>query len=106
MGGVSTYSVGNVLSRSAEKFRRGNLYCCSIFGYWKSLDKKGVEYQHFPSKIFVSQCRKYSHVNPSGLCFRKLLVAKNLWIRGGGVSRYSVEKFLFHSAEKLRRGTL
>ena len=31
----------------------------------------------------------------------------NGWIRGGGkVSRFSVEKFLCHSAEKFRRGTL
>ena len=29
------------------------------------------------------------------LCFRKLLVGKNiLWIRGGGVSRFSVEVFV------------
>ena len=40
MGGVSTFSVGNVLSCSAENIRRGILYCCSSFGYWKSLDKK------------------------------------------------------------------
>ncbi len=52
VGGVSTNSVGNVLSRSAEIFPRGILYCCSIFGYRKSLENKRVEYQHFPTKIF------------------------------------------------------
>ena len=31
---------------------------------------------------------------------------KSLWIRRGGVSRFSVENFLSHSAEKIRRGTL
>ena len=61
----------------------------------------------FRRKCSVSQCRKYSQVNPSGLYFRKFLVAKKKWIRvGGGVSRYSMEKVLFNSAEKFRRRTL
>ena len=33
-------------------FRRGILYCCSIFGYRKSLDKNWGEYQHIPSEMF------------------------------------------------------
>ena len=39
-------------------------------------------------------------------------IEKKLWIRGGGgrrrkgVSQFSVENFLSHSAEKFRRGTL
>ena len=41
------------------------------------------------------------------LYFRKIPVAKNFTDkRGGGVSRFSVEDFLSHSAEKIRRGTL
>ena len=32
-------------------------------------------------------------------------IQKN-WIREGGVSRYSVENFLFHSTEKFLRGIL
>ena len=41
------------------------------------------------------------------LCFRKLPVAKKFMDkRGGGVSRFSVENFLSHSAEKCRRGKL
>ena len=39
--GISRFSVENFLSHSAEKFRRGILYCCSNLGYRKSLDKKG-----------------------------------------------------------------
>ena len=46
------------LSHSAEKLRRGVLYCCNSFGYRKTLVKRG-EHQGFPSKIFVSQCRKH-----------------------------------------------
>ena len=38
------------------------------------------------------------------LCFRKFLVAKNFMDqKGGGVSKFSVEKFLSHKAEKFRR---
>ena len=41
------------------------------------------------------------------LCFRKFPVAKKFMDkRGGGVSRFAVESFLSHSAEKFRRGTL
>ena len=42
------------------------------------------------------------------LCFRKYLVAKKFMDkkRGGGISHFSVENFFFHSAEKLRSGTL
>ena len=40
------------------------------------------------------------------LCFRKLLVAKKFMDRKGGVSQFSVEIILSHSAEKIRRGTL
>ena len=40
------------------------------------------------------------------LCFKKFLAAKKFMDKKGGVSRYSVEKFLSHSAEKSRRGIL
>ena len=41
------------------------------------------------------------------LCFRKFLVAKKFMQKKGqgGVSIFSVEKFLSQSAEKFRRGT-
>ena len=61
----------------------------------------------FPVGNFVSQCRKISYVNPSVLCFRKFAVAKKYMDkREGEVSRCSLEDFLSHSAEKIRRGTL
>ena len=41
------------------------------------------------------------------LCFRNFQVAKKFMDKnGGGVPRASVEKFLSHSAEKLRREIL
>ena len=97
----------NFLSHSAENFRRGILYCCINFGYRKSLDKRGGgEFQDIPSKIFCLTVPK----NFVGESFTLALFSGigKVWIRGrgGGVSRYSVEKFLSHSAEKLRRGIL
>ena len=39
-------------------------------------------------------------------CFPEVFwYRKKLWIRGG-ISRFSIENLLFHSTEKLRRGTL
>ena len=40
------------------------------------------------------------------LCSRKLLVAKTSMDERGVVSGFSVDIFLSHSAEKIRRGTL
>ena len=69
---------------------------------------KGEEYHDFQSKNLVSQCRKILKGKTSGLCFRKILVAKFLWIRGGGgrVSGFPVEIFLSHSDKNFLRGTL
>ena len=61
----------------------------------------------FCRNFFVSQCRKIWKVNPFVLCFRKFSVAKKFMDKGGGgVSRFSVENFLSHSAEIFRRGIL
>ena len=44
---------------------------------------------------------------PSVLCFRKFAEAKKFTDkREGEMSRFSVEKFLYHSAEKSHRSTL
>ena len=50
------------LSHSAKKCRRGFLVSFINLGYRKSLDEKvvGGEYQDFPRKLFVSQCRDFS----------------------------------------------
>ena len=64
----------------------------------------GGEYQVFPSRIFCLTVPKIFVVEP----FIVSLIAgtENVWIREGGVSRFSVEDFLSHSAEKFRSGTL
>ena len=91
----------NFFVSQSQSFRRGILYCCSNVGYRKSLDKKG-EYQGFPSgyfcptvpKIFVGE--SFAVASISGIA--------KVWIRGVGVSRFSVENFSSHSAEIFRAG--
>ena len=63
-GGVSSNSVENFLSHSAESFRRGTLYCFTVFGYGKSLDRRGGGYHDFPSKIF---CRTVPKISLGGI---------------------------------------
>ena len=52
-----------------------------------------MEYQHLPSKLFVSSRRKYSQVNPSLLCFRKLPVAKKFMDKSGEYEDFPSEIF-------------
>ncbi len=67
MGGVSRFPVENFLSHRAENFRKGILYCCNNFGYRKSLEKRGEEYQDFPSKIFCLTLPKNAIGEPFSL---------------------------------------
>ena len=57
--GVSGFYVENFLSQCTEKFRRGTLWCFTIFGYRKSLDKSGESIKISRRKFFVSQCQKF-----------------------------------------------
>ena len=54
-------------------------------------------------KFFVSQCRKFSLGNPAVRHYFR--VSKNFMLQRV-MSRFSVENFLSHSAEKFRWGTL
>ena len=103
-GEVSGFSVENFLSHSAENFRRGIVYCCIDFGYRKSLWIIGEgEYQDFPSKFFCLTVPKNFAGEPFSAVLQKFPVAKKFMDKGGGgVSRFSVENFLSHSAEKFR----
>ena len=81
-GGVSRYSVENFLSHSAENFRRRILFCCIIFGYRKSLDKRGEgRIKIFQRNFFVS-VPKIS----VGKSFSDSLISgtEKVWRRGGG----------------------
>ena len=91
------------MSHCAEVFCRGIFYCFIIFGYRKSLEKRGGEYQDFPSKFFCLTVPK-SFLEVS---FTVAVISgtKKVWIRRGS-SRFSVENFLSRSAEKFGREIL
>ena len=67
--------------------------------------KRGVEYQDFLSKTFYLPVPRNFVVKPFSVSL--LSGAGEVWIREGlGVSRFSVENFVSHSAEELRKETL
>ena len=73
-----------------------NIPAAKNYGY-----KKGC--QDFPSKFFVSQCRKLWQRNPFVLCFRKLPVSKKFMHRRGAIKIFR-RKFLVPQCRKLWQG--
>ena len=95
------------MSRSTKKLCSGTLLCC-VLGKIpvanKIVDEKG-EYQKFQSKKFCLTVPKHFVEKPFCSVFQKNLLAKKFWEkRAGEVSRFSVDKFSSHSAEKNLRG--
>ena len=88
-----------------QKVSWGTLQCFRKFGVSKnSMYNKGV-ITIFHRKFLVSQCRKTSRGNP--FVFQKISgMEKIMDKRGGGITFFSAEFFLSHSAEKHRGGTL
>ena len=64
--GVSRFSVEISLSHIAEKFRRGINYCCSFFGYRKSLDKKRGVSRFSVEKVLFHSAKKIAGEHFSG----------------------------------------
>ena len=83
---------------------------CAVFqkisGSEKVFGQEGRgEYQDFPPKNFCLTVPKLSVGESFDVAF--ISGIEKVWIRGeGGVSRFSVETFLSHSAEKVRTGSL
>ena len=103
-GGVSRFSVEKFFSHSAEKIRRGIFYCFINFRYRKMLGIKqgrgdaGRE-SRFSADNFLSHSGEFFVAQPLCAVFQKLSVSENFINKGGGgVSRFSVEKFFSHSA--------
>ena len=62
------------------------------------------EYQDFPSKIFCPTVSKKFVGEPFYAVCQKTSGSQKIYgEEGGGVSRCSIEKFLSHSSEKIRR---
>ncbi len=104
-GGIKIFGRKFLPQSADENFRRRILYCCNKFGYRKKFGGEGGgRYQDFPSTIFCLTVTKIS----VGESFTVALItgSEKVWIGGGEVSRFSVEKFLSHSAEDFRRGLL
>ena len=93
------------MSHSAENFRRTTLFCCNNLRYRESLDERGGEYQDFPWRHLCLTVPKISL--GESFTVARISGIEKVWIREeGGVSKISVENFLSHSAENLRRGIL
>ena len=64
-GGMSRISIGNSLSHSTEKLCRGTLLCSrKILLSKKDRDKRGGDYQNFPSIFFCLTVPNFSYGNP------------------------------------------
>ena len=107
--GVSLLSFEIFLSHSAEKFLRWNLLCCvsKISRLRKSLwirREWGESIKVYRRKNFVSHCRNFRR----GVlyCCISFGYRKSLDKKEQGVSLFSFENYLSHSAEKFLRWNL
>ena len=111
MRGISRFFIEKLLSHSTQNFV-GEPFCVSQnFWYRKYLWIRGGgggggrEYHDFLSKIFCLPMPKNFIGEPFCAVFQKISGSKKvLWMKGG-VSSFSVENFLSHSAENFRMGT-
>ena len=99
------------LTERKFSFRNEERFCAAFQNFLvakKFMDKKGGVSQ-FSVSVFVSQygtIRRGTR-NPSVLCFRNFLVAKIFRDnKRAGASQFSVETFLSHSTEAIRRGNI
>ena len=127
--GISQFSAEIFMSHSAENFREGIILFLRKFLVSKSfMDEKGGGVSRFSVENFWSHSAEKllapAYFSPNYNCFDQLLqTVKNKRIvlilvftkfisttdfctLCKSVSRFSVEKFSSHSAEKFRRGTL
>ena len=101
--GISLDSVEKSLSHSTDKIRRRTLQCFKRILVSKSLKQRRGEAPRFCRKFLLShRTEKTSPGNHS--VFQKISGREKYFMdkRGGGVSRFSVENFWSHSAEKFR----
>ena len=100
---MSRFSVETFSSHSNEKLRMCTLHCVINFGYGKNLRLRGLGHD-FPSKIFFLTVPKNFVGEPFCAVFQKKSGSEKVYGEAGGSIKISVENFLSHSAEKIRRG--
>ena len=77
------------------------LYFSKFLVAKNSTNNREGKYYDFLSKSFCLTVTEKFVGNTSALCFSKIPVAKNFWIRrGGGASRLSVENFFVSQCQK------
>ena len=98
-GGISRFSVKNILSHSAEDFCTETFYCFTTFGCRESLDKGGVgEYQDFLSEYFFLTVPRNFVGRPYNVSL--LSGAEKVWIRGRGSIKVFCRKFSVSQCRK------
>ena len=107
--GVTRFSVENFLSHSAENLSRGESFSVSLIsGIEKFYASEGYV-TIFCRFVFCLTVPKNLVGEPSCAVFQKISGSEKFMDKrggGGGVSRFSFENFLSHSAENFRRGIL
>ena len=85
----------------------GEYFCVSKELRYRNFSSKGGRKLHGFVEIFLNLTGPKKLRQGTNLCFRKFLVGKKISrIRGGGVSRFSVEKILSHCTKILHWRTL
>ena len=101
--GGGNQGLENFLSHRTEKIRKWTLL---YFRKWypkKIMEKRGEGVTHFSVEKFLSECQTISYGNL--LESHSFRVSKNFMLKKV-MSRFSVDNFLSHRTEKLRRRTL
>ena len=104
--GISLNSVEKFLSHSADKIRRRTFLCFERFLVSKFFEqRRGEEASRFCQKNFLSHRTEKTSTGNHSVFQKTSGIEKNLWIRGD-ISRFSVDIFMPHSAEKFRKAIL
>ena len=82
---------------------KASVLCSKNFPVAKSLKIREGEYQGLPSKSFCLTVRKSFAGETFCAVFQKNSGSENFKGKRGGISRFSNEKFLSHSAKNFRR---
>ena len=103
-GGVSRFSVENILSHSTEKFRWRTLRCFRKIRVSQNfMHRKGISLNSVEKSLSHSA---YKFRRRTLLCFERILVSKIFKQRKGEASRFCRKYFCLTGTKKLRLGTI